>query len=427
MRVPARFLRAGLALALLVPSLVSSLAPSPATARSRPSPGNLASRLRNLEAPDSQGEQPTAFSLDGQFVNQLSYERMRQGNHVTDLAYDRAAVSAKLQGPAGLSLSTTLRLEPGPSSPAGLVPRHTGYAETLILRWTQDPWRVFAGKINPRFGAAWSRAPGVFGADYASDYQLREKLGAGARIWVDDILDLPDPLGYQSLQFEVFQADTSFLSASAFAPRWSLATTEADPLGGTETTTIRQRWRASRQLGGADNRRGLGGMTVSWVGTEHEVPGGQIAYNAGVSLRRAGLDAQLAGRATNEVGSVAGIEGAFPLGADFRLVPALEYARRTGADGYQGRNADWWTAALTLKRGALSLAYAWMQRRETDAPVAEHAIGRQHTANATLDLGRATGLALLTNAAVSLDWRRRTELGERIQGFGTSFVVSLPF
>ncbi len=427
MRIPAPPLRAGLALALLLASLAPALAPSPATARSRTPPGNLASRLRNVETPDQQGEQPPLFNLDGQLVNQLSYERMRQGNHFTDQAYGRTAVSAKLQGPLGFSLSTTLRLDPGPTSPAGLVPSHTGYAETLILRWTQDPWRVFAGKINPRFGAAWSRAPGVFGADYAGDYQLREKLGAGARIWMDQILDLPDPLGNQSLQFEAFQADTSFLSASAFAPRWTLATTEADPLTDTSTTTIRQRWRASRLMGGADNRRGLGGMTVSWVGTEHEVPGGKIAYNAGVSVRRAGLDAQLAGRAANEIGSVAGIEGAFPLPAGMLLVPAVEYARRTGADGYQGRNADWWTAALTLKRGPISFAYAWMQRRETDAPVAERAMGRQHTANATLDLGRATGLALLSNAAISLDWRHRNELGERVQGFGTSFVVSLPF
>jgi hypothetical protein len=184
---------------------------------------------------------------------------------------------------------------------------------------------------------------------------------------------------------------------------------------------------AAQRAGLLPTRRGLGGMTVSWVGTEHEVPGGKIAYNAGVSVRRAGLDAQLAGRAANEIGSVAGIEGAFPLPAGMLLVPAVEYARRTGADGYQGRNADWWTAALTLKRGPISFAYAWMQRRETDAPVAERAMGRQHTANATLDLGRATGLALLSNAAISLDWRHRNELGERVQGFGTSFVVSLPF
>ncbi len=427
MLASARSLRAGLALALLLASLAPALAPSQATARSRTAPGNLASRLRNVAAPDQQGEQPPPFSLDGQLVNQFSYERMRQGNQFTDQAYGRAAVSARLQGPAGFSLSTTLRLEPGPTSPAGLVPSHTGYAETLILRWTQDPWRVFVGKINPRFGAAWSRAPGMFGADYAADYQLREKLGAGARLWMDEILDLPDSLGYQSLQFELFQADTSFLSAAAFTPRWTLSTTETDPVLGTGTTSIRQRWRASRLMGGADNRRGLGGATVSWVGTEHEVPGGQIAYNAGLSIRRAGLDAQLAGRAADEIGGVAGIEGAFPLPANLLLVPAVEYARRTGADGYQGRNADWWTAAMTLKRGALSLSYAWMQRRETDAPVGERAMGRQHTANATLDLGRATGLALLSNAAMSLDWRHRNELGERVQGFGTSFVVSLPF
>ena len=46
-------------------------------------------------------------------------------------------------------------------------------------------------EINPRFGAAWSRAPGLYGADYAGDYQLREKLGAGARIWMDEVFDLP--------------------------------------------------------------------------------------------------------------------------------------------------------------------------------------------------------------------------------------------
>ncbi len=413
-----------LALSLLLPTLGPTLAEAKGRAGQT---GNLATRLRSLEAPDQQNEQLPLYDLNGQFVTQFGYERSRQGGTTNDTAYNRSALAARLIGPAGFSISTMLRLEPSPADAAGLVPRHTGYAETLTLRWTADPLRFFVGKINPRFGAAWSRAPGLYGADYAADYQLREKLGFGARIWMDEVLDLPDPIGYQSLQVELFQADTSFLSSSAFAPRWPLSIMETDPVTGTASTTIRQRWRATRLMGGADNRGGMGGFTASWVGTEHEVPGGQIAYNLGVSLRRPGQDAVLAARAATETGAVAGIEGSFPLGAEFRLTPSAEYARRTDSAGFSGRTAEWATAALALKRGALTLAYTWMQRRERDTSSGESGQGHQHTAGVSLDLGRATGLALLQNAAVSVDWRRRNELGERIQGFGTSFVVSVPF
>jgi hypothetical protein len=401
-----------LALLLLVPILAE------ARTRGAGSPGTIASRLRNLEAADVQGEEARDFALDGQFVTQLSVERLRG----TETAYARSALFARLNGPAGFSLASTLRLEPSGAVPAGLVPRHTGYAETLSLRWTQDPIRLFAGKIHPRFGAAWARAPGLYGADYAADYELREKLGFGARLWLDEVLGLPDPLGTWALQAEAFQADTSLLSASAFAPRWPLALTDEEG-----NTTIRQRWRARRLMGGPDNRGGLPGVALTMVAAEMEVPGGQAAWNAGLTLRRPGQDALLAGRGATETGAVAGAEASFRLPGEFRLTPAAEYARRTGNGGYAGRSADWVTAALTLRRGALSLGYAWMQRRERDAATAERAEGRQHTVNATLDLGRATGFALLEKAAVSVDWRRRHELGERSQGVGVSLLYAVSF
>lgn len=405
------------ALPLLAAALLAATLPAVPLADARTRTGSFGQRLRSLEPRDEQSEKPPLFEWDGQFVSLLGLESTRQGGRTIDTLYNKSALGVRLALPEGFSVSSTLRLEPVPGNPdSQLLPRHAAWAETLTLRWTEDPIRLFAGKIHPRFGAAWSRAPGLYGADYAQDYELREKIGFGARLWVDEVLDLPDPLGYQSLQVEAFQADTTALSASAFNPRWTDA-----------SGTLRQRWRASRLLGGADNRGGLPGVTVSWVGTEVEIPGGQLGFNAGASFRQPGLDASLAGRAAQEVGTVAGAEAAFPLPGGVTLAPAAEVARRDANGGYANRRAEWLTAALTLRRGALSLSYVEMAKRERDGATGERGQGRQRTAGVALDLGRASGVALLQNTLLTLDWRRRVELGERTEGFGTTLVYSISF
>ena len=84
------------------------------------------------------------------------------------------------------------------------------WTEQLYATLNFNPVQIYGGKIHPRFGRAWDDTPGVFGTDFAEDYELVEKLGVGAAVdlrW----------MGTHTVAFEAFQADTSFLSNSVFS------------------------------------------------------------------------------------------------------------------------------------------------------------------------------------------------------------------
>ena len=73
---------------------------------------------------------------------------------------------------------------------------------------------VFGGKFNPAFGQAWDVTPGVYGVDFAEDYEIAERLGFGASIERENTR-----LGTVTLTGSVYHLDTSGLSRSAFTDR----------------------------------------------------------------------------------------------------------------------------------------------------------------------------------------------------------------
>jgi hypothetical protein len=79
------------------------------------------------------------------------------------------------------------------------------YIQALWAGLDLDPVRVWAGKFHPAFGRAWSLGPGLYGRDFAYDYELLEKLGGGASVDVAF-------QGTHTLAAEIFTQDTSQLS-----------------------------------------------------------------------------------------------------------------------------------------------------------------------------------------------------------------------
>ncbi len=95
---------------------------------------------------------------------------------------------------------------------------HGGYVETLHLIVNLGQFTLFGGKINPAFGTAWDATPGIYGTDFAEDYELTERIGVGGSYTFDG-----GDAGQHVLQTAVFFADTSGLSNSVFTRRGELS------------------------------------------------------------------------------------------------------------------------------------------------------------------------------------------------------------
>ncbi len=95
---------------------------------------------------------------------------------------------------------------------------HGGYVETLHLIVNLGQFTLFGGKINPAFGTAWDATPGIYGRDFAEDYELTERIGVGGSYTFD-----AGDAGQHVFQAAVFFADTSALSNSAFTRRGQLS------------------------------------------------------------------------------------------------------------------------------------------------------------------------------------------------------------
>ena len=111
---------------------------------------------------------------------------------------------------------------------------------------------IYAGKIHPAFGSAWSDImPGAF-YNFGSDYEQDERIGLGIEYsfgnnkWIDDL----------RVSFEAFYLDTSVLS-------WSFPRGPSvfDP-------TVDRAWRNTRGQFGPSNTGGLNSYTVAIRGGE---------------------------------------------------------------------------------------------------------------------------------------------------------------
>ncbi len=56
---------------------------------------------------------------------------------------------------------------------------HGFYLQDIILQFDADRVFGFGGKFTPNFGLAWDIAPGVYGTDFAEDYEFSENIGFG--------------------------------------------------------------------------------------------------------------------------------------------------------------------------------------------------------------------------------------------------------
>lgn len=229
-----------------------------------------------------------------------------------------------------LSLRSGLILEPVRDPDPGedrFLGDHGLYAETLLLYYEGRRFDLYGGKFNPPFGIAWDVAPGIYGDNFAEDYELTERIGFGGAVKFDD-----ERLGSHSLSLNAFFLDTSVLSGSLFTDRGEL----------------------DRSDGGLSNTGGLSSFTAALTG---DVPGvAGLAYHAAASHQKGGR-----GDPKNETGLVAALIGDFALTSEVTLGPIVEYAHFFNAGGID-EDRDYLTLGSGLSVGRWNVAAVYALR-----------------------------------------------------------------
>ena len=125
---------------------------------------------------------------------------------------------------SGSSVNATLLIEPveDPDDDSFLED-HGLFAEELFFAQDFGAGELILGKFNPAFGVAWDAAPGIYGVDFAEDYELAEFLGAGVNV------PLQFAGGEHVISVAVFQADRTFLSNSAGEERGRTRLSDGGP------------------------------------------------------------------------------------------------------------------------------------------------------------------------------------------------------
>jgi hypothetical protein len=190
------------------------------------------------------------------------------------------------------------------------------YMDTIDLQADVGNWSFVAGKHEPDFGFAWDIAPGVFGTNYAEDYELSEVWGLGAAYTFDTAF------GKHTLAVNTFFADTTVLSESLF----------------------NNRGRTHLSDGGAGNTGRLDNFAVTLSGEEiPSMPG--FKYNIGYRHLSAGD-----GDYGDENGVIAGVSKETEIGEGLTLGLLAEIAY---FDNYGGanENATYATLGASLANG----------------------------------------------------------------------------
>ena len=261
-----------------------------------------ASFAADADAPDSGGKPLIEGTVLFEQQNDYAFDSDDPGAEINDLfATIEAALALNIN--EFISVQSLFVLEPV-RDPTPFDDRfiedHGGFFEELYLQFAFGNFRVFGGKFDASFGTAWDKAPGIYGVDFAEDYELVERIGGGVAVSGQHAA-----FGDVTVTANVFFADTSVLSESIF--------------------TNRGRVRVSD--GGASNTESLESVSLTLDG-ENVAAISDFTYHIGYRHQAAG-----AGDAGDEDGVVAGFTKGFTLADGNKLETIVEGVFLNQADG----------------------------------------------------------------------------------------------
>ncbi len=205
------------------------------------------------------------------------------------------------------------------------------FIEEIKLNYENGPWAVFAGKFNPGFGIAWDFGRGIWGEDFAEDYEITEKIGGGVSYTFET-----ENNGDHTLTGSTFFSDTSFLSESIFTGRGN--TTKSD--------------------GGASNTEDFSSFVVSMEG--ENVAGVENLYYKAAFRHLGEGDANMGG--DDEQGIVATVGHVFPVSDAVEMDALIEFADISNFDGGNDDNRYITGSVITTIHDSWNVAVGFTKR-----------------------------------------------------------------
>ncbi len=235
------------------------------------------------------------------------------------------------------------------------------YTEEIKLSYEGDNYSVFAGKFDPSFGSAWDLTPGVYGTEFAEDYQLLERIGAGGSYTLGE-----DETGEYTVTANAFFADTTLFSDSLFESRGDV----------------------DKDDGGLSNTEGFSSYSVTLDG---ENAAGIEGFNANLGYRSQAEGDADTGLDT-EHGYVAGANYTFALSEAVEANVIGEWAGLRNLDGTDDE-ADYYTAGIGIAVGNWNAATSWTGRNidstadDTNDDLYQASVGYTFSNGMTFDVG----------------------------------------
>jgi len=264
------------------------------------------------------------------------------------------------------------------------------FVETFLLRWARGRYSLHAGKFNPAFGFAWDLAPGIYGVDFAEDYEISERIGFGGTIDIGNAA-----VGRHRLGADAFSVDTSPLSRSLFYDRG----------------------RTRRSDGGPGNTASPQSFAITLRGGEiPKLP--RLTYNLGFAHQQR---ADVGGRSERD--AVAGLGYGFSPFEDLEFELLSEYAYLDGAGGESERRHYFTQSAAAYWRGwnaALSYTGRWIRGRDGSS----RGFLFQASAGYAWEIGAGSRFGVV---GTDVGWRRARDEGAASDGFGVLVSYSLAF
>lgn len=203
------------------------------------------------------------------------------------------------------------------------------YVEDLFVEYAGDRFGAKAGKLNPGFGIGWDNAAGVYGTDFAEDYETSERIGVIASWKLAD-----GENGTHVVSGSSFFADTTILSESALTGR-----------GDTR-----------KEDGGVSNTESFSSFLIA-VNGEGIPVGGQLGYHFSYMQQAKGTDGT-----ADEKALAAAVFTQLDLGNGFSFQPMVEGVRLINAGGVDTENKSYLVLSGQLDWNNWNLAVAHTER-----------------------------------------------------------------